>query len=317
MVRILANDGIHPDGKSFLEKSNYEVVTEKVAQEDLAQELPNYDVIIVRSATKVRKELIDQCPNLKIIARAGVGLDNIDVDYAKSKGIQVINTPGASSSAVAELVFAHMFSIARSLYKANRAMPSQGDTDFKQLKKAYAKGFQLQGKTLGVIGLGRIGQETARIGLALGMNVLPVDPFIEEANISIQLYDNLLDLSIKLNTTSMEKMLAVADVITLHIPFTGKAIVGATEFAQMKEGVILINAARGGTVDEPALLAALESGKVAAAGIDVFDSEPTPRKELLTHPNVSLTPHIGASTKEAQSNIGLELANKIIAFYDK
>ncbi|MFK8102432.1 MAG: D-2-hydroxyacid dehydrogenase [Saprospiraceae bacterium] len=315
MIKILANDGIHPDGQALLEKSNFQVVTEKVAQEDLGKELPNYDVIIVRSATTVRQALIDQCPNLKIIARAGVGLDNIDVDYAKSKGITVVNTPSASSAAVAELVFAHLFGIARSLYKANREMPSQGDTAFKKLKKSYAKGFQLQGKTLGIIGLGRIGQETARIGLALGMKVLPVDPFIEEAEINIQLYDNSLDLSIKLATTSMEKMLAASDVITLHIPFTGKAVIGADEFAQMKDGTILINASRGGTVDEVALLAALESGKIASAGVDVFDSEPTPRKALLTHPNVSLTPHIGASTQEAQSNIGLELADQIIAYY--
>lgn len=316
MIKILANDGIHPDGKSMLEKADFQVVTEKVAQEDLPTELPNYDVIIVRSATKVRKELIDQCPNLKIIARAGVGLDNIDVAHAKSKGIQVINTPAASSQSVAELVFAHLFSIARSLYKANRAMPNSGDTAFKQLKKSYSKGFQLRGKTLGIIGFGRIGQETARIGLGLGMNVKATDPMVDETNIGINIFNNDdLQLNVKLKTYNWEEILATSDIISLHVPTLSKPLLDAVEFAKMKDGVIIINCARGGTIDENALLAALESGKVAAAGLDVFENEPTPDKRLLMHPNISLSPHIGASTVEAQSNIGTELAEKIMAYY--
>ncbi|MEM9917529.1 MAG: D-2-hydroxyacid dehydrogenase [Bacteroidota bacterium] len=316
MIKILVNDGIHPDGKLLLEKAGYQVVTEKVPQDKLEAELPEYDVIVVRSATKVRKDLIDKCPKLKIIARGGVGLDNIDHDYARSKGIAVINTPAASSQAVAELTFAHIFSLARSLHLANREMPGKGDTAFKTLKKSYSKGFQLRGKTLGIIGFGRIGQETARIGLALGMNVLPVDLMINDANIDIQLYDvDKVQLTVKLPTVSMDEMLANADIISLHVPFTGKPLLSDDSFAKMKDGAILINCARGGTVDEDALLKAMESGKVAAAGLDVFESEPTPRKELLQHPAISLSPHIGASTGEAQRNIGLELADKIIGHF--
>lgn len=314
MKKILVNDGIHPDGQTMLEKAGYTVSTEKIAQEDLVQQLPNFDVIVVRSATKVRKELIDQCPNLKIIARGGVGLDNIDVDYAKSKGLEIINTPAASSESVAELVFAHFFTLSRFLHLANREMPTKGDSEFKKLKKSYSKGVQLRGKTLGIIGFGRIGQETAKVGLALGMNVLPVDPFVKEANIDIKLYSGS-SISIKLEVGDMEEMLKKADYISLHVPFLGKAILGKAEFEMMKAGVILVNAARGGTVDEEALLEALNSGKVAAAGLDVFENEPTPRRALLDHSRVSLTPHIGASTNEAQRNIGLELANKIIAHF--
>lgn len=316
MVKILINDGIHPDGKLLLEDAGYQVVTEKVAQDDLPNELPNYNAIVVRSATKVRQDLIDQCPNLKVIARGGVGLDNIDVDYARGKGLQVMNTPTASSQAVAELAFGHMFTIARSLHDSNRAMPTKGDTEFKALKKTYSKGIQLRGKTLGIFGFGNIGQETARIAVALGMNVLPVDPVINETEIGVNVFNSdEVKLSVKLKTVKLEEMLAKADFISLHVPFIGKPFFSDKEFAMMKDGVVLINCARGGTVDETALLKALESGKVAAAGLDVFESEPTPRKELLEHPRVSLTPHIGASTLEAQANIGRELADQLIAFF--
>lgn len=316
MIKILANDGIHPDGQLLLEEANYLVNTERVAQEDLPKVLPDYDVVIVRSATKIRKDLIDQCPNLKIIARGGVGMDNIDVKYARSKGITVINTPAASSQSVAELAFAHMFALARSLHNANLEMPTKGNTEFKKLKKQYSKGFQLRGKTLGVIGCGRIGQEAIRIGLGLGMKILPVDLIYDEIKIDVTIF-NMGDaaLSIKMDTVSWDEMLEEADFITLHVPFMGKALLSKGEFAKMKDGVIVINAARGGVVDEDALLEALASGKVAAAGLDVFENEPTPRVELLEHPNVSVSPHIGASTMEAQTNIGMELADKIIAFF--
>ena len=313
MIKILINDGIHPKGEAMLKAAGFEVNTTKVAQENLPTELPNYEVICVRSATKVRKELIDQCPNLKIIARGGVGLDNIDVDYARSKGIQVMNTPAASSQSVAELVFAHLFGLVRSLHLSNRAMPATGDTEFKALKKSYSKGMQLRGKTIGIIGFGRIGQETARIALGLGMTVVPVDPFMDEATIDMNI--NGTSVPVNLKTASMDDMLAQADCISLHIPFTGKAVLSTDEFNKMKDGVILVNAARGGTVDEDALLVALNNGKVAMAGLDVFINEPTPRRDLLEHANISLTPHIGASTMEAQTNIGIELAEQISAFF--
>jgi len=311
MKKILINDGIHPDGKAKLEAAGFEVHTDKIAQEDLMAKLPAYDAIVVRSATKVRTDLINNCPNLKVIARGGVGLDNIDVDYAKSKNITVINTPAASSAAVAELVFAHMFTLSRFLHDANRNMPTVGNTEFKGLKKNYSKGMELRGRTLGILGFGNIGQETAKIALALGMNVLPVDPARKEATIEIDLYGGRGGLAVTLNTVPMDEMLAHSDFISLHIPNLGKPVLSNAEFAKMKDGVVLVNCARGGTVDEDALLAAMESGKVAAAGLDVFENEPTPRKDLLSHPRISLTPHIGASTLEAQRNIGLELAEKI------
>ncbi|MEO1627613.1 MAG: D-2-hydroxyacid dehydrogenase [Bacteroidota bacterium] len=288
--------------------------TEKVPQDQLEAQLPEYDVIVVRSATKVRKELIDKCPKLKIIARGGVGLDNIDHDYARSKGLAVINTPAASSQAVAELVFAHLLGLARSLHQANRAMPGKGDTEFKSLKKSYSKGFQLRGRTMGIIGFGRIGQETARIALGMGMKVLAVDPMIERAELQLDIDGINGDApKVSLPTVPMDDMLAQADIISLHIPFLGAPVLADEQFGKMKDGVILINCARGGTVDEDALLRAMESGKVAAAGLDVFENEPTPRKDLLDNPAISLSPHIGASTGEAQRNIGLELGEKITA----
>ena len=313
MIKILANDGIHPDALTLLGEAGYEVDTEKVPQEDLIKVLPDYDVIIVRSATKVRKDLIDACPRLKIIARGGVGLDNIDYEYAQSKGIAVMNTPAASSSSVAELAFAHIFSLARFLNRSNREL--SGST-FKKLKEEFSEGRQLRGKTLGIIGFGRIGQEVARIGLALGMNVKPVDLIVEEADINIQLFNmDAVKLSVHVPTFDMEEVLTTSDYLTLHVPASNGALIGRAEIAKMKPGSIIINTSRGGIVDEEALLEALESGQIGGAGIDVFENEPTPRPALLNHPRISVTPHIGASTIEAQAYIGLELADRILAFF--
>ena len=317
MIKILANDGIHEDGLTLLEEAGYQIDTKKVPQEDLYKVLPAYDVIIVRSATKVTKELIDVCPSLKIIARGGVGLDNIDVEYARSKGITVMNTPASSSQAVAELTFAHMFSLARKLYLSNRVMPTKGQTDFKKLKKAYSDGVQLRGKTLGILGFGRIGREVARIGVALGMHVLAVDMVVDEVEIDINVYNSEdVSLSVRVRTHELEEMLAKSDFITLHVPFSGgRPLITGEEIARMKNGVFLLNTSRGGAIDETALLEGIKSGKVAGAGLDVFDDEPTPKKELLDHPKISITPHIGASTQEAQGLIGLELADRILAFF--
>lgn len=314
MAKILINDGIHPDGKAMLENAGFEVQTDKIEQADLAEKLPAFDAICVRSATKVRTDLIDKCPNLKAICRGGVGLDNIDVAYAKEKGIAVMNTPAASSQSVAELVFAHIFSLARSVHSANRDMPTKGDSEFKGLKKSYSKGMQVRGKKIGILGFGRIGQETARIALGMGMTVLPVDLMLDEVDVKVEVAGTE-GVNVKLKTVSLDEMLANADIISLHVPGGKKALIGAEEFAKMKDGVIVVNAARGGTIDEDALLAALASGKVRSAGLDVFVNEPTPRKDLLEHAQISLTPHIGASTVEAQRNIGLELAEKLIAFF--
>ena len=307
MIRILANDGIAPNGKKLLEDAGYEVVTDKIAQDDLMTELNNFDVIIVRSATKVRKELIDASPNLKVICRGGVGIDNIDHEYAKSKGIPTYNTPAASSAAVAELVFAHFFGISRGVHRSNRELVAENG-DFKSLKKAYAGGQQLRGRTLGILGFGRIGIEAARIAVGLGMRVLPVDLYKESETFTLDFFDGQ-SAEFTLKTVPMDEMLAQADYITIHVP--GGDLIGADELAKMKPGVILANTSRGGVINEDALLEALNSGQVAGAALDVFVGEPNPRRDLLEHPNVSVTPHIGAATGEAQSNIGVELFEKI------
>ena len=310
MVRILVNDGIEESGKKMLEAAGFEVDLNNIPQDQLIEKLNAYDAICVRSATKVRKDLIDACPNLKVIARGGVGLDNIDVEYARSKGIKVINTPAASSRSVAELAFAHLFSIVRFLDKAHRDMPQKGDSEFNALKKAYAKGVELEGKTLGVIGMGRIGQATIKMGLGLGMEVLAFDPYVEE--VTITLSNSLYKVDVPVKKTPLDELLAKADVISIHVPGVPQPIINAGEFAKMKDGVILINCSRGGVVNEDAMMDALNSGKVAAAGVDVFDNEPTPRTDIIHHPKVSSTPHIGASTLEAQEKVGSELASQLI-----
>lgn len=315
-MKILANDGIDPLGKQLLEGAGFSVDTDHIPQEELPARLQAYDAITVRSATKVRAALIDACPNLKLIGRGGVGMDNIDVEYARSKGIAVINTPAASSLSVAELVFAHLLGGVRFLYDAQRKMPVEGGTNFGGLKKAYAKGVELRGKTLGVVGFGRIGRETAKVGLGLGMDVIVSDLFEAPKSLPLTLSRGIT-VDVPIQQVEIADLLERADFISLHVPFTDKPIIGREEFARLKTGVGIVNASRGGVIDELALLEALDSGKVAFAGLDVFDNEPTPRTELLTHPKVSLTPHIGAATNEAQERIGEELANLIIEHLKK
>jgi D-3-phosphoglycerate dehydrogenase len=307
--KILANDGIDATGKKMLEQAGYTVVTEKVAQEKLAAEInaQGYTALTVRSATQVRKDLIDACPQLKVIGRGGVGMDNIDVEYARSKGIAVINTPAASSNSVAELVLAHAFGVARFLYDSNRQMPQGGK--FEELKKKYSKGVELRGKTFGIIGIGRIGQSVARMALGLGMKVVCHDPFVKEATIEISI-EGANTIKVTLKSVSPEEVYAKSDYITFHVP--GGELVGEKELSLMKNGVVLINTARGGVINEEALLAALDSAKVAHACLDVFKNEPNPSEKILKHPKISLTPHIGAATNEAQERIGVELAEKMI-----
>ncbi|MGZ3904884.1 MAG: D-2-hydroxyacid dehydrogenase [Bacteroidia bacterium] len=309
---ILANDGIDAVGKQLLEKAGFTVITEKTAQENLINDLNSKGIaaLTVRSATKVRKDIIDACPNLKVIARGGVGMDNIDVDYAKSKGINVINTPAASSNSVAELVFAHLFNAVRFLYDSNRKMPVEGNTKFEDLKKQYAKGTELRGKTIGIVGFGRIGQYVGKIALGCGMKVLAFDPFVKEAVLNLEIH-GLQNSNVTIKTVTMDELLAQSDFISMHVP--GGKVITETEIAKMKTGVVLVNAARGGVIDETALINGLNSGKIAHAGLDVFDNEPKPSEAILKHPKISLTPHIGAATNEAQERIGVELAEKIIA----
>lgn len=309
-MKVLINDGIHPTGLRMLKEAGHEVVTEKIAQDDLINELPKFAAICVRSATKVRKELIDVCPNLKVIGRGGVGLDNIDVDYAREKGIQVVNTPAASSRSVAELAFAHMLSMSRFLHLSTAQMKANGDSEFKSLKKSYSAGNELAGKTLGVIGMGRIGQEAMKIGIGMGMELVASDPFVDDVDIVVGNSDYNFD--VKVPSSDLDHLLSIADYITIHVPGMKSPLLTKEHFAKIKEGAILINAARGGVVDEDAMLEALDSGKLAAAALDVFVGEPNPRKDILSHPKVVLSPHIGASTHEAQEKIGIELAEQLI-----
>ena len=315
-MKILANDGIDPIGKKILEDAGFTVDTVHIPQDELVDRLNDYDAVTVRSATKLRQPLIDACPNIKVIGRGGVGMDNIDVEYARSKGITVINTPAASSHSVAELVFAHLLNGVRFLYDANRKMPLEGAVNFGGLKKAYAAGTELMGKKLGVVGFGRIGRETAKMALGIGMDVLYYDLFEGPTSLQLDLSGGL-KVDVPVRQVELPELFSESDFISLHVPFLDKPVVGKEEFALLKDGVGLVNASRGGVIDELELLKALDSGKVAFAGLDVFEDEPTPRAALLSHPKLSLTPHIGAATNEAQERIGEELAQLLIASLKK
>ncbi len=312
-MKVLANDGISQSGIDALENAGFEVITTKVAQEQLANYIneKSIDVLLVRSATTVRREVIDACPSLKIIGRGGVGMDNIDVAYAREKGIKVINTPAASSASVAELVFAHLFNGVRFLYDSNRNMHLEGDTNFNGLKKSYAKGVELRGKTLGIIGMGRIGSEVAKIALGCGMRVVVSDNSVEDVNVNLTLF-NGQNITVALKSTTLKELLKESDFVSVHVPSQGNYLIGSEEIALMKDGAAIINAARGGVIDEVALVEALDNGKLSFAGLDTFEEEPTPAIRVLMHPKISLTPHIGAATLEAQDRIGTELANQII-----
>lgn len=314
-MKVLANDGISNEGKKALEIAGFTVITNKVNQEDLIQYVTTHhvEIILVRSATTVRKEVIDACPSIRLIGRGGVGMDNIDVAYAREKGITVINTPAASSQSVAELVMGYLFTGARSLHHSFKNMEND---DFNTLKKRYAKGTELRGKTLLIIGFGRIGQALASYALGAGMKVVATNLVEETVAISLGELQHIGEVTIPIHaTTDMNEYLPIADYISLHVPkqANGEAVIGANEFKLMKQGVAIINASRGGVVDENALLAALDSGKVNFAGLDVFENEPNPNKALLSHDKIATTPHVGAATLEAQDRIGLELAELIIA----
>ena len=313
-MKILANDGIAQAGKVKMQEAGFEVLETKVAQGQLANYINEQNVtgLLVRSATLVDKAIIDACPDLKLIGRGGVGMDNIDVPYAKSKNVHVINTPAASSESVAELVMGHLLNGVRFLADSNRNMPLEGDRNFKQLKKAYQKGIELKGKTLGIIGFGRIGQAVAKRAIGLGMSVVFHDQLPDERKVTLTFFDGQ-DVTFSLSGISKDALLEQADFISIHVPRTNDYIIGSAEIDKMKNGVGIINASRGGTLDEVALIKALDTKKVAFAGLDVFESEPTPEIKILMHPQISLTPHIGGSTIEAQDRIALELADQVIS----
>ena len=297
MYRILVTDGMEKSGIEELKASGYEVVEKFFEPDALGEALKDFDCVVVRSATKVRQPIIDKAleGKLKLVIRGGVGVDNIDVAYAESKGIKVRNTPKASSASVAELAIGHMFSLARFIANANVTM-RQGQWN----KKKY-EGIELAGKTLGLIGFGRISKEVAKRAEALGMKVIYTDVLGKQ-----QGYDNY-------NFCSQEELLKTSDFVSLHIPYdkTKGATIGEKEISMMKDGAYLINCARGGVVCEKVLLDALNSGKLAGAGIDVYEEEPTKNEALINHGKVSATPHIGASTVEAQTRIGEEIVSII------
>jgi len=311
-MKVLANDGISASGAAAIQASGHELSTTKVAQNQLIDYINDeqIDVILVRSATTVRKDMIDACPSLKGIGRGGVGMDNIDVAYAREKGLKVFNTPAASSDSVAELVMGHMRSLVRFMHDSNRQMPLEGDSKFGALKKSYAKGVELRGRTLGIVGFGRIGQALAKLAIGAGMKVVFSDIHEDNVDVELSFFDGQ-SAKFTCENVGFDRVLSESDFISVHVP--GGDLIGANELAKMKDGVVLLNAARGGVINEEALLDALESGKVAGAGLDVFVNEPTPAVKVLMNGKLSVTPHIGAATLEAQDRIGTELAAHIDA----
>lgn len=319
-MKILANDGISPSGKKALETAGFIVITETVPQDKLIETInaEGYVALLVRSATTVRKDLIDACPSIKLIGRGGVGMDNIDVEYARSIGREVINTPASSSQSVAEMVIGQMFSISRSLYDSERNMPNSKDAaGFKTLKKKYGKGVELRGKTLGIIGFGRIGQTIAKYAIGCGMNVIASKFGDHNTHETISININGTSVDVNVNYVEKDDLLAQSDYISVNVPMpeNGKAVLCSSCFEKLKDGVRIVNAARGGVVCEDSLLKALDSGKVSAAALDVFENEPNVNPTILAHEKIALTPHIGAATVEAQDRIGEELADKIKAYF--
>lgn len=318
-MKVLANDGISKAGEIALKEAGIELLEHKVAQEHLENFIHEnqVDVLLVRSATKVRQPLIDACPSLKIIGRGGVGMDNIDVEYARNKGIYVINTPSASSRSVAEMVFAHFFSLARFLHESNRMMPLEGDTKFDSLKKSYSKAVELEGKTLGVIGFGGIGKEVVKIGISLGMNIKVLTRKPKTETISIHFFDGQ-NINFEVTSTNdTEAFLKDLDFLSINTPKTDEYIIDSPQFEMMKEGIFIVNTARGGVINEVALISAIEQGIVKGAALDVFENEPNPELTLLMNPQLSLSPHLGGNTLDAQEKIGTELAAQIIELKKK
>jgi D-3-phosphoglycerate dehydrogenase len=313
-MKVLANDGISKAGEQVLKDAGIEVLDNRVAQDHVIKFINDnkVDVLLVRSATKVRQDLIDACPGLKIVGRGGIGMDNIDVEYAIEKGLYVINTPTASSKSVAELVFGHFFSLARFLHESNRLMPLEGETHFDAMKKSFSKAYELSGKTLGVIGFGSIGQEVVKMGISLGMKVIVLTRKPQTKVLTLEFFDGQ-SLQFEITSTNdMDAFLKEADFVSINTPKTNEYIIDTPQFEKMKDGVYIVNTARGGVINEVALIDFIESGKVAGAALDVFEKEPNPEVLLLMNPALSLSPHVGGNTVDAQEKIGVELAEQII-----
>lgn len=313
-MKVLANDGISKAGEQALKDAGIEVLDNKVAQNHVINFINenNVDVLLVRSTTKVRQDLIDACPNLKIIGRGGIGMDNIDVEYAIEKGKYVINTPTASSKSVAELVFGHFFSLARFLHESNRLMPLEGETHFNAMKKSFNNAYELSGKTLGVIGFGSIGQEVVKIGISLGMKIKVLTRKPKTEVLTLEFFDGQKVNFEITSDNNMDAFLKESDFISINTPKTNEYIIDTPQFEKMKDGVYIVNTARGGVMNEVALVDFIESGKIAGAALDVFENEPNPEVLLLMNPALSLSPHVGGNTVDAQEKIGVELAEQII-----
>lgn len=311
--KILVTDGLEDSGIHALQAHGFTVDLKKLEAAELPNELINYQGIIVRSATKLRQELINSCPNLKFIARAGVGMDNIDIDAARAIGIKVINTPASSSRSVAELSMAHIYNLSRNLQLSNRNLKDK--SSFVELKKSLSKATELKGKTLLIIGMGRIGRELGLLALGSGMQIMAHDPFINQVSLNFELQGQTILITVPM--VSLDEGLPEADYISMHSPFDGNQILTKARFALMKKTACVINTSRGENLDETALLDALNSDQLAGAGLDVFQNEPEVNPLLISHPKISVSPHIGASTLDAQQRIAEELVSQIVSLYEQ
>lgn len=316
-MKVLANDGISQNSKKELIDLNFKIFDTKIDQNELIKYINRnlIEIILVRSATIINSEILNNCKSIKLIGRAGVGLDNIDLISAKKNNVRVFNTPNASSISVAELVISHLLSANRNLHITNRSMPLNGETKFKEIKSHSSECKEVMFKTLGIIGLGRIGQEVAKRAFSLGMNVIAFDKKIEKIKIHLDHIKNQ-NIFFDLKTSSLNDVLKESDFITLHIPkINDKPFIGRDEFDTMKKGVGIINTSRGGLIDESELIKFLNNKKVSFAALDVYENEPVPNIQLLMHDKISLSPHIGGSTVEAQERIGDEIVKEIKSFY--
>lgn len=313
-MKILANDGVADYGEYLFHKAGIELLPNRVSQEHLAAFIneQKVDVLLVKNATKVNKELINSCPNLKIIGKAGHDMHNIDVDFAESKRIYVINTPKASAKAVAEMVFAHFFTLIRFLHDSNRNMPLEGDIKFNLLKKSYLNASELSGKTIGLIGFDENAKEVVKKAIALGMKPVVYSEEIKKETLSLDFFDGRnIDFEIK-TTQQMEDIFRNSDFISIHTPKKDHYLIEAPEFEMMKENVFIANIVHPGTINEVALIDYIENKKIAGAALDVFETEPKPEVQILMNPSLSLSPHVAEQTIETEERIWTALVQQII-----
>ncbi|MFK7049285.1 D-3-phosphoglycerate dehydrogenase [Flavobacterium columnare] len=311
-MKILANDGLSSQAISLLKKNGFEVLTTKVAQEQLSNYINNnqIEILIIQNATKINQSIIDTCSNIKVIGKLGIEMITPNLPDT----IIFLNTPNAPVNAVAELAIGHLISGARYLHDSNRNMPLEGDTHFHELKKVYGNGLELKGKTLAIIGLGKIGKAVAQKALGLGMKVIATAKETKQIPIEFEFFSGQ-KITIPIDVMPLENILPLADFISLHVPEQNNYLLTATEFEKMKQGVGIINCSKGELINEVDLINYLENKKISFAGLDVFQGEPNPAVQLLMHPDISLTPHVGGTTSEILEKMSMEMAHKIIDLY--